>query len=280
MSGDRRVRPHNVVPQLLPFRVRPRHRERTGSFLIRLAEANRCPPWSFLWLLGTVRGGQRAELIPQARVTLNGAALTRLVAYLGRPVDQIIRALPTLPATDQTGEPAVRIQRPGRNFLRSCPGCELRAGGLSLLPGSNPLDLTCRRHHEWLVAGEDIALDQASEVQAAVNRLHRLRRRHGDRIVSGDYRGIHHYLTDDWRGTRWHRLLAQRWLFRQRMMFTAAHPNDEFVRTHTHHWSMLPEVTALVWSLANSSCAVSSAEGISRALRLEEYGSTIRLGSA
>lgn len=205
MSGDRRVRAHHVVPQLLPVQVRPRHRERTGSFLIRLAEANRCPAWSFLWLLGAVRGGQRVELTPRASVTLNGAALSRLAVYLGRPVDQITRALPTLPDTDQPGEPTVRIRRPDRTFLRSCPGCELRAGGVSLLPDLNPLNLTCRRHRQWLVADEDITLEQAPEVLAAVTRLHRLRQRQGDQIVGGLYRQVHRYLTDDWRGTRWHR---------------------------------------------------------------------------
>jgi len=127
--SDRAVGSHHVVPQLLPVRVRQQHRERTGSFLIRLAEANRCPPWSFLRLLGTTPGGQRVELNPQASVTLNRTALTRLAGYLGRSVNQITRALPTLPTSDREGEPTVRIHRPGRTFLRNCPVCELRAGG-------------------------------------------------------------------------------------------------------------------------------------------------------
>lgn len=135
-----------------------------------------------------------------------------------------------------------RIHRPGRTFLRSCPVCETRAGGVSLPPGQTPLDLTCRRHRESLVNGEDVTLDQAPEVHAAVNRLHCLRRRHGDQIVSSLYQRVHHYLADDWRGTRRHRLLVQRWSARQHRMDPGADANELFVRSH--HWSMLPESSA------------------------------------
>lgn len=270
MSSVWPVRPHHVVPQLLPIRVRPHHREQTGSFLMRLAAANRCPPWSFLRLLGHIFAANREELNPQACVTLNQAALDRLATYLGRPADQITRALPTLRATDR-GEPTVRIHRPGRTFLRSCGLCEMRSGGLSLLPNTNPLDLVCRRHNQWLVAGEAIALGRSPEILTAVNRLHRLRRRHGDPVVGGIYRRVHNHMTNDWRGARWHRLLVQRWSARQHQMHPAAHPNDVFVRSHTHHWSMLPETVDLIGPLARSDEPPVMADDISLALGLADY---------
>jgi len=57
MSNHRPGRPHHAVPRLLPIRIRPQRHERTGSYLIRLATANHCQPWSFLRLLGNIPGG-------------------------------------------------------------------------------------------------------------------------------------------------------------------------------------------------------------------------------
>lgn len=266
MSTRPSVRPHHVVPQLLPLRVRPHHRERTGSYLIRVAEANRCPPWSFLRLLGHIPGGVRAQLTPQARVTLNHPALNRLATYLGRPPDEITRALPSLLVTEPREEPTVRIHRLGRTFLRSCTLCEIRAGGASLMPGT---DLICRRHNQWLVADEAITLDRAPEILVADNRLRRLRRRRSHEFVDDHYRRVHQHMTNDWRGTRWHRQLVQRWSARQHRMHPAAHPHDEFVRSHTHHWSMLPETVAIIGLLARSREPLLAAEDLSFALALD-----------
>jgi len=271
VSTDQPVRPHQVVPQLLPLRVRPHHRERTGSFLIRVAEANHCLPWSFLRLLGTIPGGQRSQLTPQACVTLNDPALTRLAAYLGRPVDDLTRALPSILVTEQNDEPTVRIRRVGRTFLRSCRQCEIRSGGTPLMPSTHPLELTCQRHQRWLVANEDITLVQAPEIISAVKGLQHLRRRRGDEIIHGHYRRVHDYLTNEWRGTHWHRVLAQRWTDRQHRMHPAAHPQDEFVRSHTHHWSMLPETITIVGLITRSRGPLHTADHISEALGLDHY---------
>jgi hypothetical protein len=237
-----------------------------------VAEANRCEPWSFLRLLGSIPGGVRAQLTPQSCVTLNRAALTRLATYLGRPADEIARAFPTLLATDDRDEPTVRILRLGRTFLRSCTLCEMRAGGASLMPGP---DLTCRRHNQWLVVNEDITLDRAPETLLAVKRLRRLRQRRGDERIDGHYERVHHYMTDDWRGTRWHRLLVQRWSARQHRMHPAAPPHDEFVRSHTHHWSMLPETVAVVGLLARTPNPPLTPADLGHALRLDDYRSVI-----
>jgi hypothetical protein len=259
---------------MLPFRIRPHHRERTGSFLIRVAEANHCLPWSFLRLLGDIPGGQRSQLTPQSCVSLNRPALTRLAAYLGRPIDELTRALPWILAADRRTEPTVHIHRLGRAFLRSCPQCEMRSGGTPLMPSTHPLELTCQRHNQWLITDEDITLDRAPEIIPAVKRLRRLRQRLGDDITHDHYRCVHNYLTNDWRGTRWHRFLAQRWTDRQHRMHPAAHPHDEFVRSHTHHWSMLPETVTIVGLLARSRSPLLTAGDISQALGLDHYWST------
>ena len=85
------------------------------------------------------------------------------------------------------------------------------------------------------------------------------------------YQRIHDYLTNDWRGTDWHRTLVRRWTDRQHRMHTTATPRDEFVRSHTQHWSMLPETLDLISDLARHHRELSTATDVSRALDLEHY---------
>jgi len=271
MNSTLRTRPFHAIPQPIPVRVRPHHRERTGSYLIRVATANQCPPWPFLRLLGNLDGQQPAHLTPQACVTMNHSALLRLVAYLGRPLDELARALPWIVADDRWDEPTVRIRRLGRTFLSSCPRCEQRAGGTPLMPGPDPLEMACRQHNQWLVTDEHVNLDQTPETTKAVKRLRRLRHRHGDDLIHVLYQRIHGYMTNDWRGTEWHRALVQRWAHRQQQMHPGAHPDDEFVRTHTHHWSMLPETITIVALLARSHDQTPTADDISQTLELDRY---------
>jgi hypothetical protein len=278
MTSTLRTRPFDAIPRQIPVRVRPHHRERTGSYLIRLATANRCPPWSFLWLLGNLGGQQPEHLTPQACVTMNHSALARLATYLGRPLDELARALPWIVAADPWGEPTVRIRRLGRTFLSSCPRCEQRAGGTPLMPGPDPLALVCRRHNQWLVTDEHVSLDLAPETASAIKRLRRLRRRHGDDLISRLYQRIHGYMTNDWRGTGWHRALVKEWAHRQLRMHPDAHRNDEFVRSHTHHWSMLPETVSLIGALTRLPSELSTAADVSRALELDRFSAVDSTG--
>jgi hypothetical protein len=274
MSNHRPGRPHHAVPQLLPIRIRPHRHERTGSYLIRLATANHCQPWSFLRLLGNIPGGQRAQLTPRARVTMNHAALTRLAGYLGKPTDDLARAMPSIVADERWHEPTVLIRQLGRAFLRSCTQCEKRSGGAVLMPNPHPMQLNCQRHNTWLVTAEDIDLDEAPETITALRRLRGIRRRHGDDLVHGHYQRIREYLTNDWRGTGWHRSLVHRWTQRQQTMRPTAHPRDEFVRSHTEHWSMLPETVTLVGVFARPHRPLPTAGDISHALDLDHYWAT------
>lgn len=114
------------------------------------------------------------------------------------------------------------------------------------MPSSDPLQLTCQRHRTWLVTGEQIDLDNAPEITIAMARLRRTTRRSGADNTLAHYQQIHHHLTDEWRGERWHRLLVRRWTERQKLMHPNANANDEFVRAYTHHWSMLPETVTLL----------------------------------
>ncbi len=274
MSQGLAAQPHHLVPHLLPICLRPHRYERTGSYLIRLAQANHCPPWSFLRLLGRIPSGQRTDLTPMASVTMNHAALTRLGAYLGKPTDHLARALPWITSEERFNDPTVLIRQPGRTFLRSCDRCEKRCGGARLMPNPQPMQLACQRHGTWLVVGEHVELDTTPEVGTALKALRRVQRRHGHDVAHAHYQWIHRYLTDEWRGHGWHRFLTRRWTYRQLQMHPTAHPNDIFVQAHTHHWSMLPETVALIQILARTpphSSDLPTVNDISDALDLAEY---------
>ena len=148
------------------------------------------------------------------------------------------------------------------------------------MPDPDPLELACRRHDQWLVTDEHISLDQAHETTSAIKRLGRLaaqtRRRPDPRNL---YQRIHSYMTNDWRGTGWHRTLVRRWTDRQQGMHPAAHPNDEFVRSHTHHWSMLPETVDLIGALARKPPGLFTAEEVRRALDLDRRWVVDRAGT-
>lgn len=271
------VRPHHVIPQLLPVRPRPHHHERTGSYLIRLAQANHCLPWSFLRLLGRIPSGGRADLVPTAAVTMNQAALTRLAAYLGKNAGELTRALPWITAEERWDEPTILIRRPTRTLLRSCHRCEKRAGGASLMPNPHPLQLSCARHNTWLITDESIDLARTPDVAAALNALRKISRRHGDDLTHAHYQLIRKHLTDDCRGQGWHRHLTQRWIERQRLQHPTSSANDQFVRAHTQHWSMLPETTALIRLLTKArpgDATLLNTTDIKNALNLHSYWAT------
>lgn len=243
--------PHHLIAHPTPVSVRPRHHEGTGSFLIRLATANRCQPWSFLRLLGTLPGGRRSALTPGCTVSMNGAALTRLATYSGRQEEALIRSFPSITAPERWLEPTVLIHHGQQTFLRACRGCEQRAAGARLMSDQCRLELACQRHSVWLVAAEPADLHQSPETFTAFKRLVRLRPRHGDDVVLDLYNQLHEYLTNDWRGFGWHNILVRRWTNRHRAVFGAGRDTDEFVRTRTHHWSMLPETVALLARFAD-----------------------------
>lgn len=274
------IAPHHMTAYPMPARVRPRHRERTGSYLIRLATANHCQPWSFLRLLGNIPGGQRSALTPAAHISMNRAALARLATYSDRLATALIRSFPSISAAERWPEPTVLIRQGQRTFLRACRGCEQRAGGVRLIPDPDPLKLACQRHDVWLIATEPADLHQSPETFTAVTRLARIRRRRGDTVVLNLYNHLHEYLTNDWRGFGWHRALVRRWTDRQQRVFPAHQNGDEFVRARTHHWSMLPETVALLGLLANphwaqtllpQPCHRRLHTAISRVLDLDDY---------
>jgi hypothetical protein len=211
---------------------------------------------------------------------MNRAALDRLAKYSGRPATALIRSFPSINTAEHWPEPTVLIRQHQRTFLRTCPRCEQRAGGVRLIPDRDPLKLACEHHKVWLISAEPVDLHQAPGIFTAVKRLARIRRRRGDAVVRNLYNHLHEYLTNEWRGFGWHRVLVRRWTDRQQEVFGAKNNGDEFVRARTHHWSMLPETVALLGLLANpywartllpQPCHQRLHTAISQVLHLDDY---------
>jgi TniQ len=284
MSRSRGSLPCQTPAAPLPIRVRPVHGECSGSYLIRMATGNRCPPRTLLQLLGRVhhrfRPDQWVELHPQSTITLNTAALHRLATYSGIPAAHLLRALPELDHEHGNGDPVVRVSPPERAFLRSCPDCERRAGGAALTPDRHRLQLVCVRHGIWLV-NTDPLLSTAPfpEVRRAATTLRKQQHRHHADTISALYRVVREWLTNDWRGLGWHTHLAKRWEARQQVLRPDTPGKDRYLLARTEHWSMLPEAVAFITVLANHHHDALTGQrhlirSLSRALRLDSYRST------
>lgn len=288
MSSLRRSFPHQMPAGPLPIRVRPAHGEQSGSYLIRLAAANRCPTRTILQLLGRVHSGTRpdqgAHLHPQSMISMNTAALHRLALYCGIPVSHLLTALPELDhQRTESREPILRVGPSKHTFLRSCPECERRTGGAVLAPDRRPLQLTCRRHGTWLVKADPLlSIHPVPEVRRAAGTLLRQQHRYTAATIKTLYATVRGYLTFDWRGLGWHNHLAKRWTARQQILRPDADRTDLYLPARTEHWSMLPEAVAIITVLAdacssppltNAHVHHDVANSLSRALRLDEYWS-------
>lgn len=258
MRSPGRSHPHQMGAGPLPIQLRPVHGERTGSYLIRLAAANRCPTRTILQLIGRVydrsRPDQWVAVSSHSTISMNTAALQRLSAYCGIAAVHLLRALPELGhERTQDGEPILRVGPTTRTFLRSCPACERRAGGAVLAPDRQPLQLMCPHHHTWLVkADPPLSTHPVPEVQRAAKLLHHQQRRHTSDAITTLYADVREHLTFGWRGLRWHNQLTKRWMLRQQILRPEADQKDLFVLARTEHWSMLPEAAAIIAVLANS----------------------------
>jgi len=289
MRSPSRSHPHHTPAGPLPIRIRPVHGERTASYLIRLATANRCSIGTFVQLIGRVHHGSRpdqwVQILPHSAIAMNTAALHRLAIYTGFAAAHLLHALPELDHEHTgSGEPVLRVGPGKRTFLRSCPPCERRTGGAVLAPDRRPLQLTCPHHDTWLVnADPPLSTHLVPEVRSAAKVLLRQQRRNTGAALKTLYAQVHGYLTFEWHGLGWHSHLAKRWTARQQILQPNADHKDLYVLARTEHWSMLPEATAIIMALANFSPSTpfpdahihhDLARSLSGALHLDHYWSS------
>ncbi len=141
-------------PRRIPVVPRPRQGELSGSYLARVAHANRTDLRSFLSLLGALPPGLTADGsdLSVMVLTLNDASFARLLAYTGLDGDLIIKAIPSLAPRTRSppGEPpAIRL-----SFVKAspadCPGCRMHRDGACADTRLFSHKTACLRHGYWL----------------------------------------------------------------------------------------------------------------------------------
>jgi TniQ len=238
-------------PRKIPVVPRPRHGELSGSYLARVARANRTDLRSFLSLLGGIPSALASKNPDLAAMvlTLNEAAFIRLLAYTGLDGNQLVRAIPSLAprAVSPPGEPpAIRLSFV-KTLAADCPGCRLRRDGAHADTRLLAHKAACLRHGYWLFGqggGQRLDLAAIPEVAAAQRRLDRIASRHGPMAAVRAYEISSGYLQHSWRidyHRPWYTALTDRW--QQRVAKAGALP------AHTTWqlpgWAVHPECTAL-----------------------------------
>jgi hypothetical protein len=238
------------LPRRIPVVPRPRQGELSGSYLARVARANRTDLRSFLSLLGSLPSalpGESSDLEMMV-LTLNDAAFTRLLAYTGLDGEQIVRAIPSLtPRISPPAEPpAIRL-----SFVKTqateCPGCRMRRDGAHADTRLLSHMTACLRHGYWLFGegrGQRLDLSALPSVAVAQRRLERIASRRGPHATMRAYEIASEYLQRSWRidhHPHWYLVLLDRW--QQRVRAAGA-----FMAQTTWQlpgWAVHPECTAL-----------------------------------
>jgi len=163
--------------RLLPLRPAPVHRETLGSYLARLAEANRLKPFT----LPTVLGISPLRRDADPALPWPPDAVNTLAQLVGRAPAMLLH---TFPALNEGLQPrAIHHIRP------ACSACANARGITSLVTlRLAEHELVCRRHRRWLADTRQHRLDDLPEILEA-NRAHRgLARRHPPTVLDGAFR--------------------------------------------------------------------------------------------
>jgi hypothetical protein len=182
----------------LPRPVKPFHNETIGSYLDRLADANRLDREAFrIYIAGD---HHKAAPIP----------LHRLSRLSGQATDVLRDALPDLKSADQQDQ-ASRFRRSpgGRYWVRlACARCTATRGIATQVQCRLRLeDVVCLRHRRWLGRSSygcsQCALTSQPEILRANRRHRRLLSCHGRNVTEAAYRESDR-ICEVWRNRRTH----------------------------------------------------------------------------
>jgi hypothetical protein len=261
-------------PRQIPVVPRPCGGELSGSYLARVAQANRTDLRTFAGLLGRLQAEFPAPGADAGFTvfTLNDAAFARLLAYTGHQAGNLILAVPSLaPKTfSAPGEPPAVRAAALRAATVDCPGCRLRRGGASLDTRLFPHKTACLRHGYWLygqTAGQRPDPPAWSAVAAAQKRLERLVCERGAAAAMHAYRIAGGYLGDTWRTgfhPWWYAEVVGRWHDRAR----PGVPPAAATTAQLPDWAAHPECTALAVVFASPYWARRAVPSVSRRHRV------------
>jgi TniQ len=239
------------LPRKIPIVPRPRRGELSGSYLARIARANRTDLRSFLSLLGSLPPALSSASPDLAIMvlTLNEAAFARLLEYTGLDGEQLIRAVPSLAprGISSTGEsPRIRLSFV-KTLATDCPGCRQRRDGAHADARLLTHKTACLRHGYWLSGqggGQRVNLAAIPEVAAAQRRLERIASRRGPTAAMRAYEIASGYLQYSWRTDYhpyWYPALIERW--QQRIRSAGASPAQ--TTWQFPGWAVHSECTAI-----------------------------------
>ncbi|MFJ9855517.1 TniQ family protein [Streptomyces sp. NPDC101150] len=173
-----------VLPGLrlrqLPRTIEPLHRETSGSYLGRLAAANRL---SHQELSAHIQDPDRIH--PGKLTTLHA-----IHCLSGHPVDRLLRALPDLRTAELTArftaQPLKPLPDKGWTTQLVCTRCLAGLGITTHASHHVPVSTNiCLRHGRWIGRyGQQLELSTVPEVIRAQRHHSNLVRRHGQRIVT------------------------------------------------------------------------------------------------
>ncbi len=200
-----------ALPRALPIALAPVQGETIGSYLNRLADANRLKIGTVVDALGLHRRYRQDDDNP---VEWSQVTLARLAALTSRSARSLAYGLPALNSlltgrphalpTDTDGGPTTP-RRP------ACRPCMARHGASLVIRSAPHSDCVCRRHQRWLHSLDQHDLSLLPEVLYANGRHRRL-----DRATSRIRVGRVAYLRAQHQIRTWFRAgsqpeLSQRW---------------------------------------------------------------------
>ncbi|MEU8472772.1 TniQ family protein [Streptomyces sp. NPDC029006] len=174
--------------RILPVALPPVHGETIGSYLNRLADANRLSVRQLSALIGPDRHHRRDD---NRTGHWTPGSLRRLAALTGRDPAALSHAMPALATIREPGQrqPPLLIEEATEAPKRlACRPCMDRRGIPGLVIRSTPHPQgVCHRHRRWLLGQEQHQLYSLPEVHEANRRHRRLVHRRQDQFLALDY---------------------------------------------------------------------------------------------
>jgi TniQ len=224
----------------LPFTPRPFRRETIGSFLTRLASANRIRIWHLLQLTA-INVQQQREFTPATDDWLGWSPSTphRIAALTGRPLAALSAAFPAVAGF--LTQPACPPAPQAGKIQRACRHCTAAQNITSMvIVQARPHDYLCVRHDLWHHGIRDIdlrPLPQVTDAQCRHN--HHVRTLPAAHVANAHQQA--HGIIDEWITWSWHPALTGQWQYRLRLIGAAdaRHPSP-WLNAVTH-----PELLAV-----------------------------------
>lgn len=221
----------------LPIALPPVHHETLGSYLGRLADANRLKPSLLPGILGDPRPMQRdTDFIRPWQP----GAIDDLATLTGRTPAALRRALPALrmpPAAAKNAAPRIRPA------CRACMAAR-NIRGLVIQHAANH-ECVCLHHRRWLAAPDQHRLDTLPEVLRANIRHRRLTRR-ADTLIDGHRAHLDaQHRVRAWFADATHTNLNERWAHRLHLLGEDPFGNPHYPSQERVDLAAYPEAVIL-----------------------------------